>query len=334
MDARLETNVPKTTLSYGSSAEELVSGAVSHLPMEIDPHEPRQDAKPRKMKEMDPEKILKYNDDAVYNEHLKLFLDQTEPELEHAVHETNNQSEHKKKDLDCPICSKKFKLKNRLDLHIRKFHITSSYACNNCEFKSECKKEAKNHVLEKHSVSNATGFKEARTCNQCNKESKSYKTLVKHVSVHRAKNEKPFVCVDCGFKAGTKKELRTHNAEAHEKTLEKEEKRSCSQCDYQTEWGKSHLDRHIRAIHDRIKDFQCPFCEISCSQKGNLRLHIDQVHKNIRKFSCEQCDYKSNFKYDIAKHKKSVHEKTQDIRCPYCSFKRYTNVCTIVVQNR
>ena len=321
MDARLETNAPKTTISFGSPAEELVSGAVNPLAMEIDPPKPGHDAEPRKMDEMDPEKVLKYNDDAVYNEHLKLFLGQTEPELEHTVHKTQRSSEHKKKDLDCPICSKKFKLKNRLDLHIRKFHITSSYACTNCEFKSECKKDAKSHALEKHSVSNATSFKEARTCNQCNKEFRSYKALIKHVSSHRVKNKKQFVCVDCGFKAGTKKELRTHNAEAHEKTLEKEEKRSCSQCEYQTEWGKSHLDRHIRAIHDQIKDFQCPFCEISCSQKGNLRLHIDQVHKNIRKFSCEQCDYKSNFKNDIAKHQKSVHEKTKDIKCPSCSFK-------------
>ena len=36
MDARLETNVPKTTISYGSSAEELVAGAVNHFAMEIE----------------------------------------------------------------------------------------------------------------------------------------------------------------------------------------------------------------------------------------------------------------------------------------------------------
>merc|ERR1719367_1268805 len=69
------------------------------------------------------EKIMKYNDDEVYNKHLKLFLDQTESELEQAAHKTKGTSLVKKNDVVCPICPKKFKLKNRLDLHIRKSHI-------------------------------------------------------------------------------------------------------------------------------------------------------------------------------------------------------------------
>ena len=279
------------------------------------------------------DEIMKYNNDSVYNQHLNMFLRQDGPEpnlsfctlcdrrfsaptlLQKHVRLT-----HHKKDSNCPICNKQFKLKTRLDLHLRKTHINLKYFCNQCDFGCKTKKEGQSHAMETHNV-NTFDAKEVKSCDECNKELKTYKTLTKHITqAHRGSGTKTFSCIECGFKAASQKDLKKHNIEVHEKILEPGEKRSCPLCEYQTEWGKSHLDRHIRAIHDRIKDFQCPFCEVSCSQKGNLRLHIDQVHKNIRKFSCNQCDYKSNFKNDIAKHKKSVHEKIKDIGCQSCPF--------------
>jgi KRAB domain-containing zinc finger protein len=284
---------------------------------------------------------MKYNDDSVYDEHLNMFLNQSDLEPEVPCVFCNQRFAgptplkkhiklmHGKNELSCPICNRNFKLKNRLDLHLRKTHTKSTYCCRECDFESVHKKEVQNHVTNTHEHT-TSNIKELKTCMECNKELKSYKSLIKHITIHHGKGSKIFACVDCGFKAINQKDLKKHNVEVHEKILEKGEQRSCPLCEYQTEWGKSHLDRHIRAIHDRIKDFQCPFCEVSCSQKGNLRLHIDQVHKNIRKYTCNQCDYKSNFKNDVAKHKKSVHEKTKDISCPSCNFtttlKSYLNI--------
>ena len=330
MNVQLESSVPNLSSKTESFGKELMDDMDNLEVIHNASNEPCSDVESHGKLETETEKIMKYNDDEVYNKHLKLFLDQTESELEQAAHKTKGTSLVKKNDLVCPICPKRFKLKNRLDLHIRKSHITNRYVCNQCDFKADNKEEIQNHSLERHDESATTNFKETRICTECSKESKSYKSLIRHISVHRSKGLKSFICVDCGFKTGTQKDLKKHNADVHEVSLEKGERKSCPLCDYQTEWGKSHLDRHIRAIHDQIKDFKCPFCEISCSQKGNLRLHIDQVHKNIRKFSCEQCEYKSNFKNDIAKHVKSVHEKTKDIQCSSCTFtttlKSYLNI--------
>ena len=325
MDQDLESIAPDVGTRTDSSTEAVSRDAVDSTETGFTSNEAQSDAKNVGKHEIDAETIMKYNDDAVYKEHLKLFLDQTELELKQKNHESHSKSVLKRIDLDCPLCTKKFKLKTRLDLHIRKSHITSHYLCNQCDFKTNSKKEVQDHAEENHGDSNTFNFKETKVCIECNKTARSYKSLIKHISVHRTKYIKLLFCVDCGYKAENQKELKSHNSDVHETTIEKGEKRSCPLCDYQTEWGKSHLDRHIRAIHDRIKDFKCPFCEISCSQKGNLRLHIDQVHKNIRKFSCDQCDYKSNFKNDIAKHKKSVHEKTKDIQCKSCSFSTTLN---------
>ena len=283
-----------------------------------------------KKHEMEAEKedIMKYNDDSVYTEHLKMFLTQSETDpqsFSSQVHiEKHPKLNHGKKDMKCSICNKNFKLQSRFDLHLRKFHTNVRHHCSYCKFESATKKELLDHNSEKqHEDPSTFQGKCVKRCDECQKEFKSYKTLTKHITAHHAKNSKfskLFTCVDCGFKAPHQKELKKHNAEVHEKLLTKEDVRSCPLCEYQTEWGKSHLDRHIRTIHDKIKDFHCPFCEVSCSQKGNLRLHIDQVHKNIRKFSCTQCNYKSNFRNDIAKHNKSVHEKVKDIACTSCSF--------------
>ena len=41
------------------------------------------------------------------------------------------------------------------------------------------------------------------------------------------------------------------------------------------------LRRHIRLVHDKIKDFSCEMCEKKFSQKCNLERHNRKFHKNI-----------------------------------------------------
>ena len=67
-------------------------------------NEPCSDVESHGKLETETEKIMKYNDDEVYNKHLKLFLDQTESELEQASRKTKGRSLVKKNDLVCPIC--------------------------------------------------------------------------------------------------------------------------------------------------------------------------------------------------------------------------------------
>ena len=58
---------------------------------------------------------------------------------------------------------------------------------------------------------------------------------------------------------------------------------SCDKCDY-TCSTNNHLKRHIKMVHDKIKDIQCNLCEYTCSTNSHLKQHIKQVHDKIKDF--------------------------------------------------
>jgi len=83
---------------------------------------------------------------------------------------------------------------------------------------------------------------------------------------------------------------------------------------------KGTLKRHIKMVHDRIKDIQCPQCAYTCSQKGDLNKHIKQVHDRIKDIQCPQCAYTCSRKSDLNQHIKMVHDKVKDVSCPMCDY--------------
>ena len=54
-------------------------------------------------------------------------------------------------------------------------------------------------------------------------------------------------------------------------------KLSCDKCKYKCSDNKD-LTRHIKGVHDKIKNFNCDKCEFKCSSNGNLTRHNKQVH--------------------------------------------------------
>ena len=71
-------------------------------------------------------------------------------------------------------------------------------------------------------------------------------------------------------------------------------KYSCSQ--------KSHLQEHIKQVHDKIKDFKCELCDYKCSSNSSLK----QVHDEIKDFKCELCKYSCSRKSHLQEHKTST----------------------------
>ena len=56
-----------------------------------------------------------------------------------------------------------------------------------------------------------------------------------------------------------------------------EAKFNCELCDKLFSQQGS-LNRHIKAVHDQIKDIRCIQCNFTCSQQSDLKTHIKQVH--------------------------------------------------------
>ena len=63
-----------------------------------------------------------------------------------------------------------------------------------------------------------------------------------------------------------------------------------------------HLDSHVKAVHNRIKDIECAFadCEYKESQKEHLDRHIKVVHYQIKDFYCDQCDFVTSSNGDLS----------------------------------
>ena len=42
------------------------------------------------------------------------------------------------------------------------------------------------------------------------------------------------------------------------------------------------LKLHVRAVHDKARDFPCEECDYKATQKGTLTRHVDIIHRNIK----------------------------------------------------
>merc|ERR1712212_1126811 len=51
----------------------------------------------------------------------------------------------------------------------------------------------------------------------------------------------------------------------------------CTQCSYISD-RQSGLEKHIRAVHEKRRDFQCDYCEYAATQRSNLNNHIKKEH--------------------------------------------------------
>ena len=106
--------------------------------------------------------------------------------------------------------------------------------------------------------------------------------------------------------------------------LKNKDKFKCEKCDYKTD-VKSSLNRHIKSVHDGVKDILCPDCDFKCSFNGNLKQHIKSIHTKIKDFECDICDFKCNSKNYLTKHINRVHHEIRDFKCSKCDYKFKSN---------
>ena len=116
-------------------------------------------------------------------------------------------------------------------------------------------------------------------------------------------------------------------AKAREKYREKnKDKFVCEKCNYKCNQSNT-LQRHIKMVHGKIKDFKCTKCEYKSSDNGNLQRHINSVHLKIKDHVCEyeNCDMKFSENGNLQTHIKQVHDKNKDFKCTECEYKCSTN---------
>ena len=83
--------------------------------------------------------------------------------------------------------------------------------------------------------------------------------------------------------------------------------------------GKSLLQRHIIAVHLKLKPYKCDQCRKSFAQKGCLKTHIIGVHQENETLKCKHCNIKFSTKYVLASHVKKVHLKLKPPKKVVCN---------------
>jgi hypothetical protein len=125
-----------------------------------------------------------------------------------------------------------------------------------------------------------------------------------------------FKCDKCEYETKNKHDLKRHIKSIHDKIKDFK----CNKCEYKCS-NNNDLKEHTKRIHDKIKDNKCDKCEYTCLKKSHLKQHIKYVHDKVKDFTCKTCNYCCTTNSDMNKHIKQVHDKIKDIKCSKCDYK-------------
>ena len=133
------------------------------------------------------------------------------------------------------------------------------------------------------------------------------------------KLKEPIQCNECEFKTYTKRGLKPHILNKHQKHLK--DRFPCEQCG-QTYSSKGALQLHIKSIHSAQKELvYCKIanCSFSCVRNQWMKVHENQVHNLGSKMSCEKCDYETANKQSFKSHLRIQHSDIK-YKCESCDY--------------
>ena len=151
---------------------------------------------------------------------------------------------------------------------------------------------------------------ERYNCDLCGKTFGCENNLKRHIeSVHE--NQRSFTCEACSKVFVSKKTLRQHKC-VHAVQTNPKKQFLCDICN-KVFGTRPHLARHLKCVHEQIKDFSCQTCGKPFGCENNLKRHIETVHMNLRPFKCDICSKAFGLKKTLQEHRchvPSAHPET------------------------
>ena len=179
-------------------------------------------------------------------------------------------------------------------------------------------------------------------CDLCRKKFLTPFTLKKHQRTHTAIEERTQTCLKCGVAVTNMKQherfvhqkdlpfscpeedcqtkftsslhLRKHMESVHDKT-----KLACPQCKKLV--GVNSLASHIRIVHQKQRNSECPECHKTFQNKSHLRNHLQRVHLGMKQ-ACPDC---GKHVQDLHSHRQFVHLKVKNFPCNQCDTRCITS---------
>ena len=219
--------------------------------------------------------------------------------------------------IECPICKEKF-VKIYLKKHIRIVHEGIKDQVHKCE---QCGKEYAHKLRLRIHIKRDHDNIRDEECNQCGKLFFCRETLKKHL-----RNTHNIIAAKTSGSSTNRDKAPDINEDPENSNNAKKEQ--CNQCGKLV--FKSYLKKHIRTVHEGIRDqiYTCEHCGKEYTNNFHLKTHIKQKHEEhsfddssdaIKKEQCNQCG-KLFFKKYLEKHIRTVHEGKRDQvhKCEHC----------------
>ena len=64
--------------------------------------------------------------------------------------------------------------------------------------------------------------------------------------------------------------------------------------------------RHLRVVHEQIKDYACYLCDYKTGHKSHFVRHVKTVHEKRRDYKCHMCDKDFTQNSSLKEHVKSA----------------------------
>lgn len=218
--------------------------------------------------------------------------------------------ERKQDSYDCNVtgCDKKYSNFITLQRHIRLKHLNmetpNQYVCEQCGATFKQSSNLRYHMKSRHPTEEDLKRKELLPkdrleCEECKKSFHSQYTLKYHkLRVHA--DEKKFECKICGRRVAKQFMLDSHML------VHSEQKLACKFCGREFV-RKYQVEAHIRAVHQKLKPFQCSHCSESFASRKTLRHHI-YIHTGEKPYVCDICGQAYRQPTCLKNHRK-IHNK-------------------------
>lgn len=190
----------------------------------------------------------------------------------------------------CDICSKGFRLKHHLVVHLKTHTSEKNYQCEVCS-KTFAQSSHLNIHLKVHSG------EKAFPCNYCTKRFLHRGDVHRHLLTHR---ELPFTCATCKRPFSDE-----HSKSLHELSCTARIHK-CTLCEYETTIS-GRLKTHM-IVHSGVREFICEICPKSFAYKHNLLNHR-KTHSNERSHKCGFCPRIFRLSVHLQRHLKRKHKK-------------------------
>ncbi len=190
--------------------------------------------------------------------------------------------------------------------------------CNACGKQVSIKSEnRKNHFYMNHPTEEQIAKIEVK-CDNCSEEFANAYELNNHLP-HCIEDLKKFDCDRCSVKNWhSALALKRHLAETHGKIFHVCPVKGCI---LKASPREAYLQEHIAKVHEKVRNYECHFCNKTFADNLTLKRHVGVKHEGIgRALKCDKCDYVCANLNKLKVHNNSKHTHAVAWNCRLCTF--------------